>query len=46
IAVDKYRIIHASLSEGGVAFNSLNPEDANFRKDLLETFLEARRVTA
>ncbi len=46
IAIDKYRIIHASLGEGGVAFNSLNSKDANFRKDLSDTFLEARRVTA
>ena len=44
IAIDEYRIIHASLGEGGVAFNSLNSRDLNFRKDLLGTFLEARRV--
>ncbi len=44
IAIDKYRIIHASLGEGSVALNSLNPEDTNFRKDLSDTYLEARRV--
>ena len=44
VAIDKYRIIHSSLAEGGVAINSLNPEDSDFRKDLFDTFLEARRV--
>jgi len=44
IAIDKYRIIHASLAEGGVAINSLNPKAKNFRPDLFETFIEARRV--
>jgi len=44
IAIDKYRIIHSSLAEGGVAVNSMNPEDSDFRKDLFDTFLEARRV--
>lgn len=36
--------IHASLGEGGVAINSLDPQADNFRKDLLDTFLLARRV--
>lgn len=44
IAIDKYRIIHSSLGEGGVAENSLRPGDARFRKDLLDTFIIARRV--
>ncbi len=44
IAIGKDKFIHASLGEGGVAINSLNPEDMNFRKDLHETFLGARRV--
>jgi len=44
IAIDRYRIIHASLGEGGVAENSLKPEAADFRKDLLKTFISARRV--
>ena len=44
IAIDKYRIIHSSLGEGGVAENSLRPGDARFRKDLLDTYITARRV--
>jgi len=44
IAIGKYRIIHASLGEGGVQINSLKPGDADFRKDLYDSFLEARRV--
>lgn len=37
-------IIHASLAEGGVRRNSLIPGRKNFRKDLYDTFQEARRV--
>lgn len=44
IAVDRRRIIHASLAEGGVAVNSLFEEDSVYRKDLDKGFLEARRV--
>ncbi len=44
IALDGERIIHASLAEGGVAVNSLNPEHPRFRRDLYDGFLEARRV--
>lgn len=44
IALDRYRIIHASLGEGGVAINSLNPRDSGFRKDLYDSFIIARRV--
>ncbi|MEW5925539.1 MAG: NlpC/P60 family protein [Candidatus Zixiibacteriota bacterium] len=44
IAIDRYRIIHSSLGEGGVAENSLRPGDAGFRKDLFDTFITARRI--
>jgi cell wall-associated NlpC family hydrolase len=44
IAIDKNRIIHASLAEGGVAINSLKSEDKDFRPDLVDSFIEARRV--
>jgi len=44
IALDKGKIIHSSLAEGGVAINSLTPDSDNFRKDLYSSFLEARRV--
>jgi len=44
IAIDKDKFIHASLSEGGVAINSLNPYKINYRKDLHETYLGARRI--
>ena len=44
IALDKGKIIHSSLAEGGVAINSLTPDSANFRKDLYSSFLEVRRV--
>lgn len=44
IAIDKHRIIHSSLAEGGVAINSLKPDTDRFRKDLYESFLFARRV--
>lgn len=44
IAVDKYRIIHASAREGGVAFNSLKPEAPDFRADLYESLTDIRRI--
>jgi len=44
IALDKKRFIHASLGEGGVAINSLDKRAPDFRKDLLVSFLEVRRV--
>lgn len=44
IAMDKCRIIHSSLAEGGVAINSLKPDSIGFRKDLYESFLFARRM--
>jgi hypothetical protein len=44
IALDRYRIIHSSLGEGGVAINSLNPGDPDFRPDLINIFIEDRRV--
>jgi gamma-D-glutamyl-L-lysine dipeptidyl-peptidase len=44
IALDRYHIIHSSLAEGGVAVNSLNPGDPDFRPDLIDIFLEDRRV--
>ena len=44
IALDWHRIIHASLAEGGVAINTLQPSRSGFRKDLYDAFVEARRV--
>ena len=44
IAMDKFRIIHSSLAEGGVAINTLKPDTERFREDLYESFLTARRV--
>jgi len=44
IALGKDRFIHASLGEGGVAINSLDPKNNIFRKDLHETYLGIRRV--
>ncbi len=44
IAIDKDKFIHASLGEGGVAINSLNQNKINYRKDLHEIYLSARRV--
>jgi beta-lactamase class A len=44
IAIDKHRLIHSSLGTGGVSFNSLNPRNPDYRKDLTEIFIEARRV--
>lgn len=46
IAINRYRFIHSSLGEGGVAINSLRPGDQDFREDLNDSFLGARRVTA
>ncbi len=44
LAINTDLFIHASLGEGGVAINSLNPKTGNFRKDLLDTYLGTRRV--
>ncbi|SYZ73276.1 hypothetical protein TRIP_C21394 [Candidatus Zixiibacteriota bacterium] len=44
IAIDKYRMIHSSLGSGGVYYNSMNPHDPDYRSDLADIFIEARRV--
>jgi hypothetical protein len=44
LAINRFRFIHSSLREGGVAISSLNPKDYDFRSDLYNSFLEARRV--
>ena len=44
IAIDKYRIIHSSLGEGGVAESTLDPEAKNCRRDLIDSYITARRV--
>jgi beta-lactamase class A len=44
IAIDKCKFIHSSLGSGGVAVNSLNPKDNDYRKDLADIFIEARRT--
>ncbi len=44
IAIDRFRVIHSSLAEGGVAINTFEPDRDCFRKDLYESFLTARRI--
>ncbi len=44
VALDRYRIIHASLKEGGVYTNSLEPGAEGCREDLYNSYLETRRV--
>ncbi len=44
IASGNEQFIHASLGEGGVAVNSLNLKAPDYRKDLFDTYLGARRV--
>jgi len=44
VAIDKYRIIHSSLGEGGVTESTLNPDAINYRHDLVESYITARRV--
>ncbi len=44
LALGEDKFIHASLGESSVAINSLNPNKNNYRKDLFETYLGARRV--
>lgn len=44
IVIGNDKFIHASLREGGVAINSLNPKENIFRKDLHDTYLGARRI--
>jgi len=44
IAMTSGRLIHASRGSGGVAVNSLRPDDDHYRKDLHDTFATARRI--
>lgn len=44
IAINRHKIIHSSLAEGGVAINSLKPGESDFRPDLADSFICARRV--
>jgi len=44
LAINRELFIHSSLGEGGVAISSLNPKADNFRKDLLDAYIGARRV--
>ncbi|KAA3633418.1 MAG: NlpC/P60 family protein [Calditrichaeota bacterium] len=43
-AIGKNRVIHSSVGGNGVRINSLDPKDKDFRKDLKETFQQARRI--
>jgi cell wall-associated NlpC family hydrolase len=44
IALRHNRMIHASLGGGGVGINSLRPGDDDYRKDLDDSFVTARRL--
>jgi len=44
IAVNKRKIIHASLGGGGVTVDSLDPADDDYRADLAGIFIGARRI--
>lgn len=44
IALSDTQMIHSSLSNGGVACNSLNPQSPDYSKYLDESFITARRV--
>jgi len=44
IAIDHDRVVHASLREGGVAVNSLNPRHPRYRRDLRQSLITIRRV--
>ncbi len=43
-ATGRDRIIHCSVGGGGVRINSLRPDLTDYRKDLDETFDQARRI--
>lgn len=44
LALGKTKIIHASRRAGGVRVESLMKDEENFREDLANTFVEARRI--
>ncbi|MFH2048712.1 MAG: SH3 domain-containing C40 family peptidase [bacterium] len=44
LAIGKTKIIHASRHSGGVRIESLVKDEENFREDLANTFVEARRI--
>lgn len=46
IAVSDTQMIHSSLSNGGVAYNSFDPQSRVYSKYLDESFVTARRVLA
>ncbi len=46
IAVSDTQMIHSSLSNGGVAYNSFDPQSHVYSKYLDESFITARRVLA
>jgi hypothetical protein len=43
-ATGRSGLIHSSVAGGGVRIESLDPEDAKYRKDLDRSFREARRI--
>ncbi len=44
LAIGKTKLIHASRHAGGIRVESLVKEEENFREDLANTFVEARRI--
>ena len=44
IAIGKTKLIHASRFSGGIRIESLIKDDDNYREDLVNTFIQARRI--
>lgn len=44
LAIGKTKLIHASRFSGGIRIESLIKDDDNYREDLVNTFVQARRI--